>query len=146
MTYSRPYPIYILNWIMIWCPEAHKCIEKGRPCLEDPTSSYRPSPVVGTSHALLNHIGFEIHVSKEELPHSWSSSVECPGSVWAYIVGQDSCDSKSNRLHVDENFRFCFHSFEEAYSSIYSSKMIGDSPEVSIFNWLFLKLNRLICN
>ena len=30
--------------------------------------------------------------------------------------------------------------------SIDSSKMIGDSPEVSNFNWLFLKLNQFICN
>ena len=60
------------------------------------------------------------------------------------IVGQDPSDSKSNRLHVDI-FRFCFHSFE-VYSSIDSSKTIGNSPEVSNFNRLFLKLNWFICN
>jgi hypothetical protein len=34
------------------------------------------------------------------------------GSFWAYIniVGQDSSDSKSSRLHVDI-FRFCFNFF-----------------------------------
>ena len=64
-------------------------------------------------------------------------------SFWAYRVGQDPGDSKSNRLHVDI-FRFCFHSFE--VYSIDSSKMIGNSPEVSNFNRLFLKLNRFICN
>jgi hypothetical protein len=31
-------------------------------------------------------------------------------------------------------FRFCFHSFEEVYSSIDSSRMIGNSPEVFNFN------------
>ena len=28
----------------------------------------------------------------------------------------------------------------------YSSKTIRNSPKVSNFNWLFLKLNRFICN
>ena len=44
------------------------------------------------------------------------------------IVGQDPSDSKSSRLHVDIVFRYCFHSLEEVYSSIDSSKMIGNSP------------------
>ena len=35
---------------------------------------------------------------------------QCPGSLWAYIVGQDLSDSKSNQLHVDIS-RFCFYSF-----------------------------------
>ena len=63
-----------------------------------------------------------------------------------YIVGQDHVILNPNRLHVD-TFRFCyFHSFE-VYSSIDSSKMIGDSlAEVSNFHRLFLKLNRFICN
>ena len=43
---------------------------------------------------------------------------QCQGSFWAYIVGQDNSDSKSNRLHVDI-LRFCSHSFE--VYSIYSS-------------------------
>ena len=60
------------------------------------------------------------------------------------IVGQDPSDSKSNQLHVDI-FRFCFHSFE-VYSIIDSSKMIANSPEVSHFNRLFLKLNWCIHN
>ena len=59
------------------------------------------------------------------------------------IVGQDPSDSKSDWLQVDI-FRFCFHSFD--VYSIDSSKMIGNPPEVSNFNWLFLKLNRFICN
>ena len=46
---------------------------------------------------------------------------------------------------LDIIIRFCFHSFE-VYSCIDSSKMIGNSPEVSNFNGLFLKLNRFICN
>ena len=62
------------------------------------------------------------------------------------IVGQDPSDSKSNRLHIDI-FRCCFHSFESfEVCSIDSSKMISNSPEVSNFNQLFLKLNRFICN
>ena len=59
------------------------------------------------------------------------------------IVGQDPCDSKSSQLHVDI-IRFFFHSFE-VYSR-YSSKMIGNSPEISNFNRLFLKLDPFICN
>ena len=69
---------------------------------------------------------------------------QCLGRFWAYIVGQDPSDSKSNWLHVDI-FRFCFNSFE-AYSPIDSSKMIGNSPKVSNFTRLFLKLNWFICN
>ena len=61
----------------------------------------------------------------------WISARE----VWG-IVGQDPSDSKSNWLHVDI-FQFCFHSFE-VYSSIDSSKVIGNSAEVSNFNLLFL--------
>ena len=39
-----------------------------------------------------------------------------------------------------------FHSFE-VYSYVHSSKMLGNSPEVSMnFNRLFLKLNPFICN
>jgi hypothetical protein len=43
------------------------------------------------------------------------------------IVGQETSDSKSNRLHVDV-FWFCFHSFG-VYSCIDSSKMINNSAE-----------------
>jgi hypothetical protein len=56
------------------------------------------------------------------------------------IVGQDPNDSKSSRLHVDIIFRFCFHSFEEAYSSKYSSQMIGNSRTstgYSVTDWQF---------
>ena len=60
------------------------------------------------------------------------------------IVGQDPSDSKSSQLHVDI-FWFCFHSFE-VYSSINSSKMIGNSREVSNFHRLLLKLNRFMHN
>ena len=59
------------------------------------------------------------------------------------IVNQDPSDSKSNRLHIDI-FRCYFYSFKIYY--IDSSKMIGNSPEVSNFNRVFLKLSRFICN
>ena len=65
-----------------------------------------------------------------------------PGKILG-IVGQDPTDSKSNWLLVDM-FQFCFHSFE--IYSIDSSKMMGNPPEVSNLNRLFLKLNRFICN
>ena len=70
------------------------------------------------------------------------SLVSVPGKFFG-IVGEDPSDSKSNPLHVDI-FRFCFHSFEVL--SMDSSKLFGNSPEVSNFNRLFLKLNRFICN
>ena len=55
-----------------------------------------------------------------------------PGKFLRIIVGgQDPSDSKSNRLHVDV-VRFCFYSME--VYSIDSSKMVGNSPEVSNFN------------
>ena len=60
------------------------------------------------------------------------------------IVGQDPCDSKYSRLHVDILW-FYFHSFE-AYSSMDSSKMISNSHVISNFNRLFLKLKGFICN
>ena len=54
---------------------------------------------------------------------------------WACRVGQDPSDSKSSWLHV-YIFRFwCFHSFE--VHSIDSSKMMGNSPEVSNFTGYF---------
>jgi hypothetical protein len=37
-------------------------------------------------------------------------SDQCPGSFWAYIVGQDQSESKSSQLDFDI-FRFCFQSF-----------------------------------
>jgi hypothetical protein len=61
-----------------------------------------------------------------------------------YLVGQDPSDSKSTRLHVSMLW-ICFPLFE-VYSSIESSKMIGNPFEVSNFDRLFLKLNRFICN
>ena len=68
---------------------------------------------------------------------------ESPGSFWAHSV-EILVMSKPNRLHVDI-FRFCLHSFK--VYSVDSSRMIGNSPEVSInLNRLFLKLNRFICN
>jgi hypothetical protein len=42
-------------------------------------------------------------------------------------------------------FRFCFHSFEEVHA-IDSSKTISNSPEVSNFNRLLLKLDQFIWN
>ena len=71
--------------------------------------------------------------------------MQCLGRFWAYRVGQDPGDSKSSGLHVEIIFQFCFHSFE-VYSLIDSSKMIGNSPQVSNFNRLFLILNQFICN
>ena len=59
------------------------------------------------------------------------------------IVGQDPSDSKSNWLHV-HHLPVLLYSLE--VYSIHSSKMICDSPEVSNFDWLFLKLNWFICN
>ena len=64
-----------------------------------------------------------------------------PGKFLA-IVGQDPSDSKSSRLHVDI-FRFCFHSCEVCSTD--SAEMIDNSPEVSNFNRLCLKLNPFIC-
>ena len=81
-----------------------------------------------------------------EQTHNWTMYVciwkQCLGRFWG-IVGQDRCDSQSSRLHVDMIFRFCFHLFG-VYSSIDFSKMMGNSPEVSTFNRLFLNLNRFI--
>ena len=42
-------------------------------------------------------------------------------------------------------FRVFFFINVKVYS-IYSSKMAGKFPQVSIFNWLFLKLNQFVCN
>jgi hypothetical protein len=61
---------------------------------------------------------------------------------WAYRVAQDPRDSKSNRLHVVDIFRFCFNSFKVS-PTMGSSTTIGNSPQVSNVNRLFLKLNRL---
>ena len=73
------------------------------------------------------------------------STFETVPGKFVGIVSQDRSDSKSNRLCVDINFRFCFHSIE-IYSSIDSSKTISNSIELSNFNRLFLKLNQFICN
>jgi type III secretory pathway component EscR len=59
------------------------------------------------------------------------------------IVGQDSSDSKSSRLHVD-NLMVLLYSFE--VHSMDSSITIGTYLEVSNFNRFFLKLNQFICN
>ena len=53
------------------------------------------------------------------------------------IISQDPSDSKSSQLHVDI-FLFCFTQFEVYF--VYSSKMIGNSPEASNFNRLHPKL------
>jgi hypothetical protein len=84
--------------------------------------------------------------TNDELLQDWEEDILIVyTNAWKFlgIVGQNPSDSKSNRLHVDI-FRFCFDSFE--VHSIDSSKMIGNSPEVSNFNRLFLKLNRFIYN
>jgi hypothetical protein len=59
------------------------------------------------------------------------------------IVGQDPSDSKSSWSHVDILHVLLF-SFEEY--SICSSKITGNSHEVSNFNRLFLNLNQFNCN
>ena len=77
-------------------------------------------------------------------PSQLCNSLRAMPGKFLGIAGQDHSDFKTTRLHVDI-FWFCFHSFE-IYFSIDSSKMIRNSHEVSNFNWLVLKLNRLICN
>jgi len=59
-----------------------------------------------------------------------------PGGKFLGRVGQDPSASKSNQLHVDI-FRFGFHSLE-VYSSIDSSEIIGNPPEVSTPTGYFL--------
>ena len=89
------------------------------------------------------HVTFHFVIWTARKRHSLHEFLRAVPGKFLGIVGQDPSDSKSNRLHVDI-FRFCFHSFE--VYSIDSSKMIGNSPEVSNFNRLNLKLNRFICN
>ena len=60
------------------------------------------------------------------------------------FVSQNPSDSKSNQLNIDMILPVLLYSVE-VYSRD-SSNIIGNSPEVSNFNWLFLKLNRFICN
>ena len=82
--------------------------------------------------------------TNDELLQDWEehiSIVYTNARKFLGIVGQDPSDSKSNQLHVDI-FWFCFNSFE--VYSIDSSKMIGNSLEISNFNLLFLKLNWFI--
>ena len=59
------------------------------------------------------------------------------------ITGWNPSDYKSNRLHV-HILRFSFVKLGVYY--IDSSKMIGNFLVDFNFNWLFLKLNRFICN
>ena len=68
-----------------------------------------------------------------------------PGKFWG-IIGQDPSDSNPAGYMLTSFRLKCFHSFEEVYSSIDSSKMIGNSPELSNFDRLFLKLDRFIYN
>ena len=68
-------------------------------------------------------------------------------SFWACRgVSQDPSDTESSRLVIYVDILpGLLDSF--AIYSIDSSKMIGNSPEVSSFNQLFLKRNRFtICN
>ena len=76
----------------------------------------------------------------DDVPSSMCASVR---GTFLFRVGQDPSGTKSNRLHVDI-LRFCCHSFK--VYSIDSSKMIGNSLEISNFNQLFFKLSRFICN
>jgi hypothetical protein len=64
---------------------------------------------------------------------------QCPGIFLAKSVKIPVILNPTGE-HVDI-FRFCL----EAYS-IDSSKMTGNSPEVSNFNRLVLRLNRFICD
>jgi hypothetical protein len=60
-------------------------------------------------------------------------------------ISQDPTASKSNWLHVDFTFVW-FSLLIRGTFSIDSSKMISYLPFVLISNWVFLKLNRFICN
>ena len=76
---------------------------------------------------------FNYHIQK---PWSCGEYSELVTAKFLGIIGQGPSDSKSNQFNVDI-FQFCFHSFE-VYSTD-SSKMVGDSLEVSNFNQLFLR-------
>ena len=80
-----------------------------------------------------------LNTASSEHPLQWS------GRVLGMISGWDPSVCKSNRWHVDILRDFLYYSIGVLYS-INSSKMIGNFPAVSNFNWLFLKLYRFICN
>ena len=61
---------------------------------------------------------------------------QCPGSLWAYQVGQDPSDSKANWLHVDIHLPVLLSFIWGIF--IDSSKIIDNFLEVLNFNWLFL--------
>ena len=75
--------------------------------------------------------------AEENAPNQWSGR-------FLGMIGWDPSVCKSNQLHVDI-LRFSFILSLAAYSTYYS-KMIGDSPDISNFNRLFLKLNWCIRN
>ena len=61
--------------------------------------------------------------------------------VFLGLIGEDPSVSKSIPLHASDSLlsiQGIFHTD--------SSKMIGTFPKLVNFNWLFLKLNRFICN
>ena len=67
------------------------------------------------------------------------------GSCWSSFTCQ-RCQYATVLWHLPVAYwhlPVLLHSFE-VYSSIDSSTMTGDSPIVSNFNWLFLKLNQFI--
>ena len=68
--------------------------------------------------------------------------MQCPERFLG-VINRDPVVSNINWLHVDI-FQLSFCEVEE-YSSD-SSKLISNFPEVLDLNWLFLKLNRFICN
>ena len=74
----------------------------------------------------------------------WESlrEMQCPERFLG-IISRDPVVSNTNWLHVDI-FQLSFCEVEE-YSSD-SSNLISNFPEVLDLNWLFLKLNRFICN
>ena len=73
---------------------------------------------------------------------SWSSPKQWSGRFLG-ITGWDLGVCKSNRLHVHILW---FSFIKIGIYSMISSRMIGNFPTILNFNWLFLKLNRFICN
>ena len=61
-------------------------------------------------------------------------SQQCMGSLWAYSVQILVILNPTGYMLTSSGFAYSF----EVYS-LNSSEMIGNSPEVSNFNWIFLK-------
>ena len=123
------------------------------PCLKSWIPKGLPLQGMESKHLLIVHFFKEkVHkrlVTVKCIFHSSASSIHADAwasareVVWAYTVGQDPSDSKSNQLHV-HIFRFwSFHSFE-VYYFIDSSRMISKFPQVLNFNRLFLELKPVL--